>query len=713
MDASLRFLVRRPPRTGWILFFLALSAVLVLPTMLMYSSLELASGPMVVAVAAGLLLGLAGFRRFRLLLLIPALLLPFWLLELLPPLRIVAADLRSVLRAADARPPLLLPAALDAAFAGADAALRAAWQGDAGALSWAIAHLAAVLGYLVSLILGIALRRGLRMLAWTLPLLMALVAVGITTRSGTFHIMVGVFLTLLVSLVGGFASRELTWEREGVGFSDLLRADVGVFGSALLTATIILGLLTPAAPRNLLTTWLWTDVELPAGLARLDTDQPGAGRAGGGSARIGGMRPGVDLELGRSLEEGESEDIALAVQVADVDQSELPYWRGRIFDVYNGRGWNTGQIRPVTNQALVLDEVPEGMIRQSVTDLRSGRRLRYGLPDIVAIDQASTVEQSESGYSVSWIGNENEYTVYSRPPEPLDVSGPEVVEAQRTLASYLIVPESIPDRVIELARELTVDANSQTERATALEAYLRGLKYSYQVEPLKPGGDAVDQFLFTMQSGYCTYYASAMAVMARSIGIPSRVAVGYATGEFDPQRGAFVVREADAHAWPELYIDGQGWTRWEPTPIRPIPARSTRAEQPRPLLVEPLPEAPVAGPLAWWPVFAVIGLLIALLFVGRLRRLARPLSPAGVHADLYRYGYRAGVRPAAGDSVEEYVGRLGNAVPRARNPLQRVAQLLTARLYRAAPLTPGEERSLVSSWYAARGILRRPPTAER
>jgi len=110
----------------------------------------------------------------------------------------------------------------------------------------------------------------------------------------------------------------------------------------------------------------------------------------------------------------------------------------------------------------------------------------------------------------------------------------------------------MPPRVLDLAQVIAGSDTRTYDRALALESYLRGLPYSYQVQPLPGGGDAVEQFLFDMRQGYCTYYASAMAVMARSLGIPARVAIGYATGTYDQASGAYIVHEADAHAWPEL-----------------------------------------------------------------------------------------------------------------------------------------------------------------
>jgi hypothetical protein len=675
--------------------------------MLTYSPLDLAGGPAMFGACAGLLLGLVQRRSVRIALVLPALLIPLMLLELTPPWRIIAGDIRSLLITNGSRPALLVPAALDAAYTATSETFRAAWTGDPGALNWAVSHLGAVVGYVAAAILGTGLRRGARPIAWSFPLLSAVVATGITVRSGSFHILLGVFLVLMVSLVGGFVSRERDWERQNVGFSDLLRWDVTVFGTALLAGAILLGVLVPSRPRNFITTWLWTDVRLPAGLAKLDKSEaaPYDG-LGPGPVRQGGTRPGENLELGRSLELGERSNVALTIRVRGAVADPQPYWRGRIFDSYIGSGWTTGPIRNLPVDPAIATPTASEWVAQDVTDSRFGRQLRYGLPDIVAVNQPATMELSSFGSAASWTGSENQYTVYSRAPVPLDFDGPQAVESQRQLNGYREIPPNLPQRVITLAREVTRDAGTQTDRAKAIEGYLRGLKYSYQVEPLRPGGDAVDQFLFTMRAGYCTYYASAMALMARVVGIPSRVAVGYATGTFDPGTGAFVVRESEAHAWPELYIDGQGWTRWEPTPIRPIPARSTRPEQAPPPLPAPAP-APAPARSGWWPVLGIVGVFVLLLIVGRLRRLARPLSAAGVHTDLYRYGRRIGIMPGAGDSVEEYASRLARAAPMARQPIERVARLLTARLYRHDPLTATEERNLVSAWYTVRSLLQR------
>ena len=705
METTVRFLLRHPPRCGWLLFLLALATGLSLPVIVDSSRFELAVAPTSLAVIAGLALPLWGGRRIRPLLFLIALLILLFLLGLLPSPAVFAEDLNSLLRWRGEGTVLRLPDAFRAAAASAAETLRAAWQGDTESLSWAIERLCAVLAFIGAGVLGLGLRRRRFTLAYSLPLLAAQAAIGITTRTEVGYAAFGIFLTLLVSFLASFAGREYIWEQRGFGYSDALRADVAVFGMGLLGLAFLLGFIIPATPRNFVTNWIWSDVDLPPGLEALDNRRRtfGDGRV---ASRLPIREPAANLELGTSLEEGDREQIVLRVRAEGLDPATRPYWRGRAFAQYTGRGWTTGPIETLAVPPFSSDAGPLGYITQSVTDLRGGGRLRYGVADIVGSSEQATLEQTTAGEPVGWVGAEERYTVFSSPPGPIEDFGPEVIEGRFSLQLYAGIPRTVPDRVVRLARELTVGSRTQTDRALAIERYLRGLKYSYQVEPLPPGDDAVDQFLFSMRAGYCTYYASAMAVMARALGIPSRVVVGYATGSYNAERGEFEVREQDAHAWPELYIEEQGWTRWEPTPIRPVPSRSMQPE--RPGVAAPQTATSTARPAArlGWPLVAAAGLLLVLMLVARQTWMSRPLNPAGVHADLYRSGRRAGVLPAAGDSVEEYAGRLAGAAPAARRMIEGVGRLLTARLYRQTPLSHDEERSLVSAWYDARKLLR-------
>ncbi len=140
---------------------------------------------------------------------------------------------------------------------------------------------------------------------------------------------------------------------------------------------------------------------------------------------------------------------------------------------------------------------------------------------------------------------------------------------------YLDLPPDLPQRVRDLALEITRDAPTTYDKAVAIENYLReNYQYDLYPPPLEFGEDGVDKFLFESKRGYSDYFASAMAVMLRTLGIPSRVAVGYTSGQLDEETNAYVIRDKDSHTWPEVFFTNVGWVEFEPSPIHPKRPRS-------------------------------------------------------------------------------------------------------------------------------------------
>lgn len=131
---------------------------------------------------------------------------------------------------------------------------------------------------------------------------------------------------------------------------------------------------------------------------------------------------------------------------------------------------------------------------------------------------------------------------------------------------YLQLPEELPQRVSKLAREITSSANNDYDRAKAIESYL-SKNYRYTLEPgnIPQNHDFVDYFLFDSKQGYCTYYASAMTVLVRSIGIPARYVEGYMLPSKPVSGKSYEVTNKEAHAWVEVYFEGFGWIPFEPT----------------------------------------------------------------------------------------------------------------------------------------------------
>ena len=149
--------------------------------------------------------------------------------------------------------------------------------------------------------------------------------------------------------------------------------------------------------------------------------------------------------------------------------------------------------------------------------------------------------------------------------------------APRSLTDdQLHLPRDLDQRVQDLTDSLVQDEDSDYERALALQNFFTGGAFTYDLSPpqVPQGSDPLTHFLFQDRIGYCEQYASAMAVMARQAGIPARVAVGYTAGRPSGD-DRWTVAARDAHAWPELYFEGSGWVRFEPTPADPDGGQGT------------------------------------------------------------------------------------------------------------------------------------------
>ena len=136
---------------------------------------------------------------------------------------------------------------------------------------------------------------------------------------------------------------------------------------------------------------------------------------------------------------------------------------------------------------------------------------------------------------------------------------------------YLQLPSTLPDRVRDLAARITEDAETPLDKALAIENYLRnegGFEYSQDIESPPTSVDGVDWFLFDTKTGYSDYFGSSMTVMLRSVGVPARMAAGYAPGEVDIT-GRWAVRDRDSHGWTQVYFPGHGWIDFEPTTAWP------------------------------------------------------------------------------------------------------------------------------------------------
>ncbi|MGF7141698.1 hypothetical protein HNQ56_000108 [Anaerotaenia torta] len=162
-----------------------------------------------------------------------------------------------------------------------------------------------------------------------------------------------------------------------------------------------------------------------------------------------------------------------------------------------------------------------------------------------------------------------------------DIYGRLGERAQLIRQAYTALPQGLPSRVGELAQELTADCDTNYDKLKAIEAYLSAYTYSLSSKQPEEGQDFIDYFLFEGKEGYCTSYATAMAVLGRCVGIPTRYVEGFiAKYEEKDKDGMYLIRNSQAHAWAEAYFEGVGWIPFEATsPFQG--ARYTRWAEPK------------------------------------------------------------------------------------------------------------------------------------
>jgi len=254
-------------------------------------------------------------------------------------------------------------------------------------------------------------------------------------------------------------------------------------------------------------------------------------------------------------------------------------WRMAIYDTYTGSGWLETDLDE--QGAFQVEEPPRRgrkAFYQRFTLFRAGdgRLFAAGEP-VQSLNENVRLVPLINDDSQIVTGYASHYEVISWVPdlsaEMLKTATGEIPALIQT--QYLELPEKLPPRVRNLAARLVEGQDTLFERVIKVQEYVRQA-VPYDLESPLPASnqDVVDYFLFEANSGFCTYYASAMAVLLRIEGIPTRVVTGYAPGVFVPEQGNFEVTGDLAHAWVEVYFPEYGWIPFEPTPSQAVPAYS-------------------------------------------------------------------------------------------------------------------------------------------
>jgi transglutaminase-like putative cysteine protease len=243
-------------------------------------------------------------------------------------------------------------------------------------------------------------------------------------------------------------------------------------------------------------------------------------------------------------------------------EGELPppqerYWRGPVLHEFDGRTWRMSEM-PLVPQEL---QVGEKHYRYRITLEPHNRHWVFPLDVVTDWPQRQMRRthdlQLMSRNAISTLSSFELTSATS-----YQVMGPLPLSTQRAM---LNLPPNRNPRSLELARRMRAQAGDDEAFIRAVLDMFREQEYFYTLEPPRLEADSVDDFLFNTRRGFCEHFASAFTFMARAAGIPARVVTGYQGGDFNPLGGHLIVRQSDAHAWSEVWIDGRGWVRVDPT----------------------------------------------------------------------------------------------------------------------------------------------------
>jgi transglutaminase-like putative cysteine protease len=261
-------------------------------------------------------------------------------------------------------------------------------------------------------------------------------------------------------------------------------------------------------------------------------------------------------------------------------------WRGVTLDSFNGKRWfndNADRISiPAEGYQQFTIPPPDGWEHRPHHPLRY-RVLRAALSTDVLFAAAEprelsgvrllSVDETGSLHNPQNLSVPFAYDVVSDTgiPSARDLRNSSTQYPPEIRLIYLRLPHTIDQRVSELAHTLTASTTNNYDRAAIIQSYLRN-NFQYTLDPpsIEPE-DPVGSFLFRSKSGYCEYFAAAMAVMLRTLNVPSRLVNGFQTGSYNRIGRDFVVRARDAHSWVEVYFTGYGWIPFDPTPADPHP----------------------------------------------------------------------------------------------------------------------------------------------
>ena len=303
---------------------------------------------------------------------------------------------------------------------------------------------------------------------------------------------------------------------------------------------------------------------------------------------------GEDVTLGQIGRIKQSSAVVMRIHVdGDASRAEGVHWRGIVLTNFDGKRWYTPKheqivvapgsagiyqfnsallpagdfyamhytilMEPIASDAIFVAPRIQSLQGRFANDARPvGATAR---PGFLLLDMTGSI--SNPFHNETKIRYEGTSALPTVPPAQLRAASPLFPEP--IINTYLQLPDLDP-RIKELALQITAKAPTEYDKASAIELYLK-THYQYSLNLTgKQTDDPLAYFLFTRRSGHCEYFAAAMTVMLRDVGIPARYIGGFLPGEYNDVGGDWIVRASDAHTWVEAFFPGYGWITFDPTP---------------------------------------------------------------------------------------------------------------------------------------------------
>jgi protein-glutamine gamma-glutamyltransferase len=288
----------------------------------------------------------------------------------------------------------------------------------------------------------------------------------------------------------------------------------------------------------------------------------------------------------------QSNAVVMHIQIKDDKRGQYAlHWRGVSLAIFDGANWSNPTQQyllgrdadgsfpvPAFSQGVAEGSSDRGPVSRNATNRMIhyrvlmepiGTNVFFLAPWARRVSGAYRALQLDSGGSISNFDTQHGVSIYEADSDISRPSAEALRGAGNSLPSFALEYLQLPvldPRIPQLAKQASGPESNNYDRAVAVERYLK-THYGYTLQLLRsPVEDPLANFLFVRKQGHCEYFASSMAVMLRTLGIPARVVNGFRSAEFNDITGNYVIRARDAHAWVEGYFPGYGWITFDPTP---------------------------------------------------------------------------------------------------------------------------------------------------